>query len=145
MLLRYGVQRTEIFVISDGFLPFNPAPPSTSFLQQSQKSTFWKNEKKARRYYHFTHVCEKWQSYDVWFLTYRAQRTEFFVILDHFFPIYPLNNLKNKNFEKILKNAWRYYHFALVYHQWQSHNLWFLRYGARRTELFVILDQFLHF
>ena len=28
-------------------------------------------------------------------------RTEFFVILDHFLPFYPPNNLKNQNFEKM--------------------------------------------
>ena len=29
--------------------------------------------------------------------------TEFFVILDHFVPFYPLNNLKNQNFGKMKK------------------------------------------
>ena len=33
-----------------------------------KKSKFWKNEKTTWRYYHFTHVYHKWQSYDVWFL-----------------------------------------------------------------------------
>ena len=40
-------------------------------------------------------------SYDVWFLRYGVQQTEFFVILDHFLPFYPSNNLKNQNFEKL--------------------------------------------
>ena len=41
---------------------------------------------------------------DVWlFLKYRGRRTEFFVILDYFLPFYPLNNLKNQNFEKVIK------------------------------------------
>ena len=44
-----------------------------------------------------------WQSYDVWFLRYHMQQTEFFVILDHFLPFYPLNNPKNPNFEKMNK------------------------------------------
>ena len=30
-------------------------------------------------------------------------QTEFFVILDRFLPFYPLNNLKNQNFEKLKK------------------------------------------
>ena len=34
----------------------------------------WKN---TWRYYHFTDMHHKWQSYDVWFLRYRAWRTEF--------------------------------------------------------------------
>ena len=29
-----------------------------------------------------------------------------------------------------------------MYHKWQSYDVWFLRYGAWRTELFVILDHF---
>ena len=48
-------------------------------------------------------MYHKWQSYDAWFLRYRAQRTEFFVILDHFLSFYPPNIPKNQNFEK-LKN-----------------------------------------
>ena len=66
-----------------------------------KKSKFWKNEKNARRYYHFTHVYQKWQSYDVWFPRHGVQQTEFFVILDNFLPFYLPNNLKNQNFEKI--------------------------------------------
>ena len=63
-----------------------------------RKSKFWKNEKNTWRYYHFTHVYHKWQSYDVWFLSYWAQQTEFFVILDYFLHFYPPNNPKNQNF-----------------------------------------------
>ena len=37
-----------------------------------------------------------------------------------FFPFNPLNNLKIKNFEKMKKNTWRYYHFTHVYHKWKS-------------------------
>ena len=36
-------------------------------------------------------------------------------------------------------------HLTHVYHEWQSYNVWFLRYGAWRTEFFVILDRFLPF
>ena len=66
-----------------------------------RKSKFWKNEKNIRRYYHFTNV--KWQSYDVWFLRYGVQQTEFFVILDQFLQFYPPNKTKNLNFEIIKK------------------------------------------
>ena len=69
--------------------------------QQPVKSQFWKNEKKAWRYSHFTHVHHKWQSYDVWFLRYGVQQTKFFVILDHFFfPFYPLTTWKIKILKK---------------------------------------------
>ena len=51
-----------------------------------------------------SHLCNhKWWSYDVWFLEYGAWQTEFFVILGHFFSLYPTNNLKNQNFEKMIK------------------------------------------
>ena len=50
-------------------------------------------------------IYHKWQSYDVWFLRYEVQRTEFFFILDHFLPFYPSNNLKNQNFEKLKKTS----------------------------------------
>ena len=32
-----------------------------------------------------------------------------------------------------------------MYHIWQSYNVWFLRYGAWQTEVFVILDHFFLF
>ena len=48
-------------------------------------------------------MYHKWQSYDVWFLSYWAQQTEFFVILDYFLHFYPPNNPKNQNFEKLKK------------------------------------------
>ena len=43
-----------------------------------------------------------------------------FVVLGHSLPFDPPKNPKMKNFEKKKKNAWRYYHFALVYYKWQS-------------------------
>ena len=39
--------------------------------------------------------------YGSWYI--KQRRTEFFVILDHFLLFYPLNNPKNKNFQKIKK------------------------------------------
>ena len=68
-----------------------------------RKSTFCENEKNTWRYYHFTNVYHKQKSYDVWFLRYGVQQTEFFVILGHFLPFYPPNNTKNQNFEKTKK------------------------------------------
>ena len=49
------------------------------------------------------HVYCKWQLYDVWFLRYVAWQTQYFVILDHFLPFYPLKNPKNHNFDNIKK------------------------------------------
>ena len=68
-----------------------------------RKSKFWRNEQHTRRYYHFTNAYHKWQLYDVWLLRYEMQQTEFLVILNHFMPVYPPNNPKNQNFEKLKK------------------------------------------
>ena len=106
----------------------------------------WKN---TLRYYHFTHMYHKWESYDVWFMKYGAWQTQFFVILDHFLHFYhpsppPLTTQKFKNFKK-WKNTWRHYHFIHVYHKWQSYDVWFLWYGVWWTECFVVSDSFLPF
>ena len=63
-----------------------------------------------------------------------------FIILDHFLHFQPSNNPKNQIL-KTWKNAWKY-HFTQVYHIWQSYDIWFLRYEAWQTKMFVILDRF---
>ena len=108
--------------------------------QQPEKSKFWKNEKRASRDYHFTNLYQKWKPYNAWFLRYWAQRAEFSGILYHFLPFYALNNLKNENFEKFFKKAWKYSHFTHVCHKWQSYDVWFLTHEEWQTEFFVILD-----
>ena len=64
-----------------------------------------------------------------------------------FFALLPpsLTTWKIKIFLKKEKTTWRYDHFTHVYHKWQLHDVWFLRYGAWQTKFFVILDDFLHF
>ena len=59
-------------------------------------------------------------------------------------PPLPWQHRESK-FRKKEENAWTYYPFTHVYHKWRSYDLWFLRYGARQTELFVILGHFLPF
>ena len=44
---------------------------------------------------------QKCQSYDVWFLWYGAQQTDFFVILDNFLPFYHPTDPENQNFAKM--------------------------------------------
>ena len=79
-------------VILGHFLPFIPLKPS--------KIKILKYEKICWRYHHFTHVHQKSQSYDVWFLRYRVR------------PPQPLhNNPEYQNFEKNEKDTWRYYPF----------------------------------
>ena len=82
----------NFFVIFDCFLPFCPLT--------TQKIKVLKKRKKVWRYYHFTHLYHKCQSYDVWFMRYEAGRTEFYVIFDCLLQFYPPNNPKNQ----ILKN-----------------------------------------
>ena len=93
----------EIFSATDQILcyfgPFFALLPSL----KTKKSKFWKNEKNTTRYYHFTQVYHKWQSYDVLILRHEAWQTEFFVILDCFLPFYPPNSPKNQNFKKMKK------------------------------------------
>ena len=69
-----------------------------------RKSKIFKNEKNTWRYYHFTNVYHKRQSYDVWFLKHRVQRTEVFVILDRVLSFYFPNNPKKSKFWKNEKN-----------------------------------------
>ena len=102
-LLRYGIRQT-IFCHFRSFFALLPQP---------QKVKFGKNVKNTRRYYLFTHVYHKSRSYDVWFLRYKVQRIEFFVILGQFSPLVLLTTQKIKTLKK--KNAWRYYHFTHVY------------------------------
>ena len=66
------------------FFALLPPPP-----KQPKKSKFWNNENKTWRYYHFTQVYHKWQSYDIWFLRYKAWWKEFFCHFGWFFALLP--------------------------------------------------------
>ena len=100
-------QSTLKLVILGHLLPFYPL--------KTQKIKILKNEKVCCRYYHFTHVYQKSQSYDVRFLRYGVRQAEFFVILGHFLPFQPPDNPENQNF-KIEKNTWRY-NFTHLHHK----------------------------
>ena len=99
--------------------------------------TYWKIKSlKPWRYYHFTNVYHKWQSYDVWLLRYGAQQTKIMTIcytvpekrhvtdvifISHsglFFVLLPLPpslmTQKIKILKKWKKNNWRYHHFICV-------------------------------
>ena len=66
-----------------------------------QKLKFGKYVRSTWRYHPFSHVYNKWRSYDVWFLRYKAWRTEFFVILSFFSPLTLLTTKRKHNFEKM--------------------------------------------
>ena len=76
------------------FLPFYP------FSENPKNQNFENNENKCWRYHHFKHVYQKPQLYEVQLPRYRVSQTKKFIILGHFFPFYPPNNLKNQNFGK---------------------------------------------
>ena len=64
--------------------------------------------------------------------------------LDHFHPLYPLNNPKNQYFEKKGKKCTRRYHFTQVYQKLWSYSILFLRYGLWQIKfLFLSLGYFL--
>ena len=61
-----------------------------------------------------------------------------------FFPFYLFSNQQNYHFEKLKKALGD----IIILHLGNTNDnfmMWFLRYGAQWTELFVILDQFLSF
>ena len=70
--------KDAIVVFHFGFIfcPFTSPPPPPSLLKQPKKSRFQKNEKKAWRYHHFTHVYQKLWLDDAQFLRYDVRQTD---------------------------------------------------------------------
>ena len=68
-----------------------------------RKSKFLKNWKNTWRYYHFKNVHHKWQSYDVWFLRYGMQQTEFLSFWTVFCPFAPQKPKKSKFWKNLKK------------------------------------------
>ena len=123
-------------IILGHFLPFYPL--------KTPKIKILKNEKICWRY-HFTHVYQKSQSYDVWFLRYGVRQTEFFVIMDCFLPFYPPMDPENQNFDKMKKTL-----EDIIILQMFAINDSHMIYGSSDIEcnrqiFFVILDRFLPF
>ena len=90
MIPEIWTTKDRIFVSLGQFLPFYPT-------NNPKNQKFQKNEK-TWRYHHFKHVYQKQQSFEVQFLRYRVRKTEFYVILVHFLPLYLPNNQENQNF-----------------------------------------------
>ena len=61
-----------------------------------------------------------------------------------FFALFPPMDPENQNFEKMKKNP-KDIIILHMHHKWQSCDVWFLAYGVKWTEFFVILDRFLPF
>ena len=94
--LRYGVWWTEFFVILNHFLHFYPP-------NNNPKNQNFEKLKKPTGDMITLHVRTINDNHDVWFLRYGVWQTELFVILEHFLPFYPPNNMKNQTFEKMKK------------------------------------------
>ena len=80
--------------------------------------------KKIRRYFLFGKCTINKDSWHI-----RRKRHKFLSFWILFCPFIPLNST----------------HFTFVYHEWQSYNVWFLRYGVQQAKSFLILDHFLLF
>ena len=69
-------------------------------------------------------MYNKWESYDIWFLKYRAWRTEFFMILDCFCPFTHLRTWKIKILKK-WKKTLEIISFYTCVLKWQSYDVWY--------------------
>ena len=112
--LRFRVRQAKFYVILGHFLPFQPP--------DNPENQNFKFEKNTWRYYNFTHLHQKWQPYDVWFLGYGVQQTEFFVILDHLLPFYtpyiPRKYLKKMPEDIIILNMCTINYNHMMYGSW---------------------------
>ena len=88
----HKVRQTKFLSFWTLFCPFSPLTTWKIKILKLKVNTW--------RYYHFTHLHHKWQSYDVLFLSYGARQTKVFVILDRFLLFYTPMNPENQNFEK---------------------------------------------
>ena len=75
----------------------------------SKNQNFEKMKKVSWRYYHFTYVYHKWQSYNVWFLRYEVWQTDFLSFWMIFCSFTPLTTWKIKILKNWKKNPSRYY------------------------------------
>ena len=69
--------------------------------KKSKNQNFGKNFLEILSFYTVYQKSQSFMMYGSWD---RVRETELFVILDHFLPLYPPNNLKNQNFGKMEKN-----------------------------------------
>ena len=149
---------TECFVILDNYLPFYPLTPV-------QRAEFFSHFGPFLPFYHpndpkiqsfektknrpgdiILHMCTINKNHMMYVSgDMECDRQNFLSFWTSFCLFYPHNNPKKDKILKKWKIAWRYYHFTHVYHKWQSYDVWFLRYGAWRTELLVIFGPFFAF
>ena len=97
--LRYGVQRTEFFVILECFLLFYPSSPPPTFYPSSpppthppdnQKNENFEKMRKLPGDIIISHSCNIYDNYDVWFLRPKHDRQKFLSFWNNFCPFIPL-------------------------------------------------------
>ena len=97
--LRYGVWRTQFFVILNRFLPFYPLTTQKIKMLKKWKKITW-------RYYHFTYGYHKWQSYRYGSCNMEHGKHNFL----SFWTIFcPYNKIKSKSFivkERVIYNIY---------------------------------------
>ena len=69
-------------------------------------------EKNSWRYYHFTYLHHKWQSFDVWFLRYGARQTIFCHSRMFFSLLPPYEPIESKFLKKWKKKILSFYKFV---------------------------------
>ena len=74
---------------------------------------------------------EIWNTADIIFRYFGT----FFALLSHYWP-------RKWKFWRNFKKVWRYYPITHVYHELRSYDVWFQKYKARQTKLFVIWSHF---
>ena len=99
---------------------------SLSAHKQPRKSKFWKNEK-IPGYIIILHICIINDNHMM--IDMARDRQNFLSFWTVFSPFTPYGPRKSKLWRNET-NSWRYYHFANVYHKWQSYDIWFLRYAV---------------
>ena len=114
-------------------------------LIKTPKSKFWKMKTFAG-YIIILHMCNKNHNHTMYSSPdMEEDRQNFLSFWAIFCPFSPLTNRKVKVLKSKKTNTWTYYKFTNLHHKWQLYDVWFLRYGAQPTKIFVILDYFLPF
>ena len=145
LFLRYGTCNSwdmQLLVFILGYFlplyPHSPSPPHPPIHPpNSPKNQNFEKMKKYLETSSFYKSVPKTMiiHYTVPEILHMWQMLLLFFILACFLPFYsPPNSPKKQFFFKKEKNTWGYHHFTHVHRKWWSDDVWFLRYGAWRTD-----------
>ena len=133
--LKYTAWQTGFFVILGHFSPLTILTTWTIKILKK-----WKTWQEVLSFY----TCVQQMMIIHYTVPEIRSMTDWIFYFGLFLPFYPLSTWKIKILKK-RKKDWRYHHFTLVYHKWQSYDVWFLRYEAPQTEFFAIFGHSLPF